>query len=96
MVLKVAEHSPICKHLVLDCANPITEPQAFLLDKLAALTGAKGWVNVEPKNDFERAMISSNTLRPGLARALVGWEARKASFTDGLDVYYASWKAGRK
>jgi hypothetical protein len=31
-----------------------------------------------------------------LARVLLGWEAKKPSFTDGLDIYYASWKAARE
>lgn len=42
---------------------------------------------------FEDALAITTLIRPHLARALLGWVPRKAGLTDGLEMYYAAWKA---
>lgn len=42
---------------------------------------------------FEKAMTSTVIIRPYLARALLGWQPRKAGLLDHLDIYYNAWKA---
>lgn len=39
------------------------------------------------------AVASSQRIRPTLARSVLGWEPRKTNLVDGLEVYYAAWKA---
>ena len=42
---------------------------------------------------YEEALTTTSLIRPYLARTLLGWEPRKESFVDGLDVYFAAWRA---
>jgi len=42
---------------------------------------------------FEEAIASTTLLRPYLARALLGWQPRKAGLTDGLSIFYAAYLA---
>jgi hypothetical protein len=34
-------------------------------------------------------------IRPYLARTLLGWSPRKAGLIDGMETYYAEWKASQ-
>jgi hypothetical protein len=40
-------------------------------------------------------MATTATLRPYLARSLLGWQPRKAGLVDGLETYYAAWQAAQ-
>lgn len=42
---------------------------------------------------FEEALACTTLLRPYLGRALLGWQPRKAGLVDGMDEYYAAYKA---
>ncbi len=42
---------------------------------------------------FEEALGATLLLRPYLARALLDWTPRKPGLVDGLETYYASWRA---
>lgn len=44
---------------------------------------------------FEEAACSTTRIRPYLARTLLGWSPRKPGFVDGMEVYYAAWKASQ-
>jgi nucleoside-diphosphate-sugar epimerase len=49
----------------------------------------------DAKTAFEEAMATTATLRPYLARSLLGWQPRKAGLVDGLETYYAAWQAAQ-
>lgn len=42
---------------------------------------------------YEEALQTTSLIRPYLGRTLLDWRPRKASLVDGLETYYASWKA---
>jgi hypothetical protein len=42
---------------------------------------------------YSRAITTTSLVRPYLARALLGWQPRKAGFIDGMATYYASYLA---
>ena len=44
---------------------------------------------------FEEAISTTSLVRPTLARTILGWETHKAGLIDGLEVYYAAWKASQ-
>jgi len=44
---------------------------------------------------YEVALGTTSLLRPYLARTLLGWQAKKPGFIDGLPTYYAAWKASQ-
>lgn len=45
-----------------------------------------------PANVLEEAMAVTTRLRPTLARALLGWEPRKAGLVDGMVTYLEAYK----
>jgi len=93
MYLRIAEAAPICKGLIFDAANDLTESVDDVLEATAKVTGASGWSYAKPENLFEEAVATSNSVRPSLARSLVGWKPVKAGLVDGIKTYYAAWKA---
>jgi hypothetical protein len=44
---------------------------------------------------YEEALTTTSLIRPYLARALLGWQPRKAGLVDGLATYYAAYLASR-
>jgi nucleoside-diphosphate-sugar epimerase len=42
---------------------------------------------------YEEALQTTSLIRPYLGNALLGWVPQKPSLVDGLETYYASWKA---
>jgi nucleoside-diphosphate-sugar epimerase len=44
---------------------------------------------------FEIASCSTMRIRPYLARTLLGWSPRKPGLVDGMESYYAAWKASQ-
>ncbi|KAH9942891.1 NAD(P)-binding protein [Amylocystis lapponica] len=92
--LLAAEKGSIVKGHIFDAANDITESTDDVLNKLVEVSGAKGYKYLEPTNLFEVALNTTHLLRPYLARALLGWQPRKAGLVDHLDIYYSAWKAG--
>ena len=44
---------------------------------------------------FEVGGCSTTRIRPYLARTLLGWSPRKPGFVDGMETYYAAWKASQ-
>jgi hypothetical protein len=45
---------------------------------------------------FEKAITTTTLVRPYLARALLGWQPKKAGFIDGLPTYYGAYLAWEK
>ncbi|PWN48983.1 NAD(P)-binding protein [Violaceomyces palustris] len=90
----VAEKAPVLGGLIFDASNEQTESTDDFLNKLVKVSGAKGpYQYTQPRNAYEQALGSTTLLRPNLARALLGWQPRKASLTDGLTTYFAAFKA---
>lgn len=42
---------------------------------------------------LEEALSATIIARPTLARTMLGWESHKPDLVDGLEMYYAAWKA---
>ncbi|KAI0076345.1 NAD(P)-binding protein [Panus rudis PR-1116 ss-1] len=79
---------------IFAAANDLTESVDDILGKLVQVSGAKGpYEYREPSNPFESAITTTCNLRPYLARALLGWQPRKADLMDHLEIYYNAWKA---
>jgi len=54
-----------------------------------------GYEYIQPTNLFEEAIGTTTLLRPYIARALLGWQPRKAGLIDGLPIFYAAWLASK-
>jgi len=98
LYLRVAERAPICKGNSFVAHNNQTERMIDVLDAIVRVSGCNGY-NLRPPNpesNWEQAMGNSTTnLKPSLGEALTGWRPRKPSIVDGMDLYWASWKAAR-
>ncbi|KAK4686743.1 hypothetical protein P7C73_g3378, partial [Tremellales sp. Uapishka_1] len=95
LFLRVAERAPICKGQAFVAANPHSERYTDILDAVVRVSGAKGYALRAPdeRNPFEIAWASTTNLKPSLAHALTGWVPRKMGLVDGMDIYWASFKA---
>jgi hypothetical protein len=92
-VLRVTERAPTLGGLLFDASNSVTESVEDFLNKLVKVSGAKEYTFFEPTNAFEEAMAGTVLLRPHLGRTLLGWHPVKAGLVDGMETWYASWKA---
>ncbi|KAK6971772.1 NAD(P)-binding protein [Favolaschia claudopus] len=89
-----AEKASVVGGKIFDGSNPLTESVDDFLEKLVRVSGAKGpYEYREPAHLFEEAITTTTLLRPYLANALLGWTPKKPGLIDGLEVYYAAWKA---
>ncbi|KAF4565296.1 hypothetical protein EYR36_001866 [Pleurotus pulmonarius] len=94
LYVRAAEKAQIIGGQIFDAANDFTESVDDFLQHLVQLTGAKApYEFIKPSNLFEEALGATLLLRPYLARALLGWTPRKPGLVDGLETYYASWRA---
>ncbi|KAL5525327.1 hypothetical protein ACEPAF_9197 [Sanghuangporus sanghuang] len=94
LFVRVAEAGPACKGTIFDATNPYTESVSDILDNVTRVVGVtSGWKYREPTNPFEEAVAITTRLRPSLARALLGWNPRKPSLVDGMETYYAAYRA---
>jgi nucleoside-diphosphate-sugar epimerase len=94
LILKAAEKSHLVKGCIFDAANEASVSVDDFLEKLVLVSGAKGRHSyLKPSNPYEEALQTTSLVRPYLGRTLLGWEPRKVNLVDGLEIYYASWKA---
>ncbi|KAJ7445113.1 hypothetical protein FB451DRAFT_1104474 [Mycena latifolia] len=94
MYVRLAEKAQIIGGKIFDAANPCTESVDELLQKLVAVSKAKGpYEYRKPANLFEEAVASTALVRPYLANALLGWSVKKPGLIEGLETYYAAWLA---
>jgi len=96
--VRAVERNHIVAGLVIDASNENTESVDGILYAFAQYVGIP-FEKVKyraPANPLEAAMAASSKLRPTLARSLLGWEPRKASFTDGIATYYEAYKAANE
>ncbi|KAJ7584609.1 hypothetical protein C8J56DRAFT_1090410 [Mycena floridula] len=89
--LRIAERAVTLGGLTFIASNDFTESTGDLLQMLAELVGVDGYEYRAPANAFEAAVATTALIRPYLARSLVGWQPRKTSLIDGLDVYFAAF-----
>ncbi|KAH8103279.1 hypothetical protein BXZ70DRAFT_715169 [Cristinia sonorae] len=94
--LLAAEKGQLIGGKIFDVVNDNTESVDDILTKAVAVSGASGFEYIQPTNPFEVALATTQLIRPHLARALLGWVPRKASIVDGLEIYFAAWKASLK
>ncbi|KAJ7439099.1 hypothetical protein FB451DRAFT_1415902 [Mycena latifolia] len=89
--LRVAEKAHMVGGKILDAANPNTESANELLDKVVAISKAKGPFEYrKPTILFEEAIASATLVRPYLANALLRWSVKKLGLIEGLNNYYAA------
>ncbi|KAK4057089.1 hypothetical protein OIO90_001989 [Microbotryomycetes sp. JL221] len=93
MFVLVAEKALIVQGVVFDASNPYPESLAFILERLAHVAKAKGPTFSKPTNDFERAITSTDILRPTLGKTLLGWEAKRPPLAEGMETYYKAFLA---
>ncbi|KAF9643435.1 NAD(P)-binding protein [Thelephora ganbajun] len=93
--LRVVERGSIVHGSIFDIANEFTESVDDVLATLCKVSGAKGYKYREPANPFEQAACTTTRIRPYLARTLLGWSPRKPGLVDGMETYYATWKASQ-
>ncbi|KAJ8457038.1 hypothetical protein ONZ45_g18478 [Pleurotus djamor] len=94
LYVKAAEKAPLIGGLTFDAGNDFSESVDDFLQRLVEVSGAKTpFEYTKPSNLFEVAVGTTLRMRPYLARSLLGWSPKKAGLVDGLEVYYAAWKA---
>lgn len=71
-----------------------------MVDAVARVAGHKGDIQYIPTDEaakkmggFAEALAVDQQIEAGKANRLLGWAPRHHSFLDGVDVYFASWKA---
>jgi len=96
LYLRASEKAAIAGGRIFDAANDITESTDDFLEKLVEVSGAKGgYQYIKPTTLYEEALTTTSLVRPYLARALLGWQPRKAGLIDGLPIYYAAYLASQ-
>ncbi|TFK52671.1 NAD(P)-binding protein [Heliocybe sulcata] len=96
LYVRASEKAQLVGGKIFDAANDLTESQEDFLKKLVEVSGAQGpheWLKHE--HPYHDALATTSLIRPYLARALLGWQPKKAGLIDGLPTYYASWKASQ-
>ncbi|KAF9787352.1 hypothetical protein BJ322DRAFT_719017 [Thelephora terrestris] len=94
--LRAVERGSIVGGSIFDITNEYTESVEEVLAMLCKVSGAKGYKFREPTNAFEKAACTTTRIRPYLARTLLDWSPRKPGFVDGMEIYYAAWKASQR
>ncbi|KAF9789774.1 NAD(P)-binding protein [Thelephora terrestris] len=93
--LRAVERGSIVGGSIFDIANEFTKSVEDILATLSKVSGAKGYKFREPTNPFEKAACTTTRIRPYLVRTLLGWNPRKPGFVEGMENYYAAWKASQ-
>jgi len=93
--VRAVERGSIVHGSIFDITNEFTESVDDILTTLCKVSGAKGYKYREPTNPFEEAACTTVRIRPYLARTLLDWSPRKPGLVDGMEVYYAAWKASK-
>ncbi|KIJ43215.1 hypothetical protein M422DRAFT_75526 [Sphaerobolus stellatus SS14] len=96
LYVRAAEKAPIIHGIILDAVNEYSESADDVLQALAKVAGAKGYEYTKPQNLYETALSTTSLIRPYLARTLLDWRPLKPGLVDGMQVYYAAWKAAQK
>lgn len=100
LVVRAAERAPALKGVALAAANGQSERWTDVLDAVKRVSGASEYrLRAPGEISAESAWASTTQLRPTLAHALTGWTPRKLGLVDGMDAYWAAFKAhyvGRK
>ncbi|THH14100.1 hypothetical protein EW146_g6191 [Bondarzewia mesenterica] len=94
LYLKAVEKAHIIGGLIFDATSGQSESTDDLLRRTVEVSGAQS--AYEYKAPSMEALSLSQIVRPTLARTLLGWEPRKTGLVDGLETYYAAWKASQK
>lgn len=85
--------APIHKSIIIDATNNFTESVDDILTNLSRISGANDYKYTQPSNPFEEAVAVTSRIRPTLATSLLGWHIRKPGLVDGLETYFAAYKA---
>ncbi|KAJ7347173.1 hypothetical protein DFH08DRAFT_779468 [Mycena albidolilacea] len=94
LFVRVAERASLVGGKIFDAANSQTESVDELLDRLVQISGLnRPYEYRKPENLLEEATQSTTLVRPYLAKALLDWSPKKPGLVEGLDVYYAAWRA---
>ncbi|KAK4052377.1 bifunctional endoribonuclease/protein kinase ire1 [Microbotryomycetes sp. JL201] len=101
MFVLVAEKALVVQGIIFDASNPYPESLKVILERLAKVANAQGPTFIDATNGkflrltthFERAIASSDLLRPTLAKSLLGWQAKRAPMAQDISVYYKAWLA---
>lgn len=94
LVVRAAERAPALKGVALAAANPQSERWTDVLDAVIRVSGASEYrLRAPGEISAEAAWASTTQLRPTLAHALTGWTPRKLGLVDGMDAYWAAFKA---
>ncbi|KAM0790702.1 hypothetical protein ACM66B_004559 [Microbotryomycetes sp. NB124-2] len=89
----VAEKALVVQGIIFDASNPYPESLKVILERLAEVANAQGPTFSDATNDFERAVASTDLLRPTLAKSLLGWQAKRAPLAQDVLIYYRAWLA---
>ncbi|KAK9900076.1 NAD(P)-binding protein [Cystobasidium minutum MCA 4210] len=88
-----AEKAYIVPGITFDICNPHSEPLSVILARLKTVSHAKSIALKQPETALEEALACSATLKPQLAKSLLGWEAKKPTLADGIARYYTAYLA---
>ncbi|KIJ38636.1 hypothetical protein M422DRAFT_60820 [Sphaerobolus stellatus SS14] len=110
LYVRAAEKAPIIHGIIFDAVNKYSESADDILQALAKVVGANiqslrtvSILCFESKLFFtnlsavyETALLTTSLICPYLARTLLDWCPLKSGLVDGMQVYYAAWKAAQK
>lgn len=93
LYVRVVGHAAALGGLVFDATREHSESVDLLLLRMTEVSSAERYEYKKPTNLLEEALSATIIARPTLARTMLGWESHKPDLVDGLEMYYAAWKA---
>lgn len=105
------EQAPICRGQIFLGSNLQAERLTDVLDAVVRVSGAKGYkLQVGDGGEspttlrkaltdligYDKPWASTLNARPSLGPALTGWQPKKLSLVDGMDLYWAAYVASKE
>ncbi|KAG9285049.1 hypothetical protein G9A89_009860 [Geosiphon pyriformis] len=98
--LRVVKNADLVKGHIFNITNNQSESVSDCLEAVARVTGYKenpqnviSFTSPNPNNPMEEGLATQTITSNKKAQTLLGWNQRHLGFVDGIDTWWAAWKA---